>query len=190
VGVDEVKRRAVFLDRDGVLNSAVVRGGKPHPPIDVSELRLCDGVPGALEELRAAGFLLIVVTNQPDVARGTMERSRVEDIHETLRKLLPLDDIRVCYHDDADRCECRKPRPGMILDAAREWDIDTRWSFMVGDRWRDVDAGRNAGCTTILVGDGYAGEPRGRADVAVASLPAAAAYILSEMVRGNLEGPQ
>jgi D-glycero-D-manno-heptose 1,7-bisphosphate phosphatase len=142
-------RRAVFLDRDGVLNEAVVRNGKPYSPAGLHELAIPADVPEALRALRAAGFALIVVTNQPDVARGTQERTIVEAINTAIRARLPLDDVFVCYHDDRDGCSCRKPQPGLLLQAAAEHGIDLAQSFMVGDRWRDVEAGRRAGCFTI-----------------------------------------
>jgi D-glycero-D-manno-heptose 1,7-bisphosphate phosphatase len=150
-----MSRPAIFVDRDGVLNHSVVRHGKPYPPDSIDTLRWCDGVEEAVRELRAAGFLVIVVTNQPDVGAGRQTREAVETIHAHLRTRLCVDDIRVCYHTDADGCDCRKPKPGMLLSAARDWAVDLTASFMVGDRWRDIDAGRAAGCRTILVGDGY-----------------------------------
>jgi len=142
-------RRAVFLDRDGVLNEAVVRDGKPYSPAGLHELAIPADVPDALRALREAGFALIVITNQPDVARGVQPRTVVEEINAALRAQLPLDDIFVCYHDDRDGCSCRKPQPGLLLQAAAEYRIDLARSFMVGDRWRDVEAGRRAGCFTV-----------------------------------------
>ena len=140
-----MSRRAVFLDRDGVINRAMVRDGRPFPPASLSELEIPGGVPEALERLSGAGYLLIVVTNQPDVARGTIPREAVESMNALLQATLPLTEIRVCYHDSGDGCACRKPGPGMILEAAREHDIDLPESFLVGDRWRDVEAGARAG---------------------------------------------
>ena len=151
-------RPAVFLDRDGVLNESFMGpDGVSRPPTSLDEFVLIAGVSDACQALRGLGFLLIVASNQPDVARGTQRREVVEAIHGRLRETVSLDDIRVCYHDDADDCDCRKPRPGLLLAAARHWGIDLASSFMVGDRWRDVEAGRRAGCTTILVDNG--GEP-------------------------------
>jgi D-glycero-D-manno-heptose 1,7-bisphosphate phosphatase len=144
-------RRAVFLDRDGVINREILRNGHATAPFAVAELEILPGVQEALDRLRDAGFLLVVVTNQPDVVRGSVSRDEVEMIHSRLRQLLTIDDIRVCYHDDADGCACRKPAPGMLFAAAVEHDITLAASYMVGDRWRDVGAGQRAGCTTILV---------------------------------------
>ena len=148
-------RPAVFLDRDGVINCAVVRDGKPFPPSSVEELELQPGVSSALLDLKAHGFDLFVITNQPDVARGRQTRGAVEAIHKALASSLPIDDIFVCYHDDADHCTCRKPRPGLLLEAHRKHNIDLSRSFMVGDRWRDIDAGHSAGCKTVLIDYGY-----------------------------------
>jgi len=173
------KRRAVFLDRDGVINRSVLRDGKPHPPAQVAELEVLPGVAEALAALRKAGFLLIVVTNQPDVARGTQSRSVVERINEVLAAELPLDEFRVCYHDDRDHCRCRKPAPGMILEAAREGHVDLAASYLVGDRWRDIEAGERAGCTTIFIDHGYAEKQPGHYNAKVRSLAEAADWIFS-----------
>jgi D-glycero-D-manno-heptose 1,7-bisphosphate phosphatase len=171
-------KRAVFLDRDGVINAAVVRDGKPYPPASVEAVEILPGVADALAALKRAGYMLVVVTNQPDVARGTQTRAAVDAIHARLRAELPLDAVYVCPHDDADACHCRKPKPGLLLDAARDLDIDLAHSYMVGDRWRDIDAGIAAGCTTIWIDRGYA-EPQPRTfGTRVAGLPDAGAWIL------------
>jgi D-glycero-D-manno-heptose 1,7-bisphosphate phosphatase len=138
-------RRAVFLDRDGVINAPAIREGRPYPPASVESLEILPGVREAVQRFKSAGFLIIVVSNQPDVARGTTSRSTVEAINSVLAQGLPIDEFRMCYHDAADACNCRKPKPGMLLDAAKKWHIDLAASFMVGDRWRDVEAGQNAG---------------------------------------------
>lgn len=143
------KKKAIFLDRDGVLNKVILKNGKPHPPANLQELSLSDDVHSALNTLKSQGFLLIGATNQPDVARGTTQRDAVEAINKTLMSLLPLTEIRACYHDDADACACRKPLPGLLLTAAEEHGIDLQQSIMIGDRWKDIEAGKNAGCKTI-----------------------------------------
>jgi D-glycero-D-manno-heptose 1,7-bisphosphate phosphatase len=171
-------RPAVFLDRDGVLNRALVRGGKPHPPANASELEILPGVAEACRALRDAGFVRIVVTNQPDVSRGACSREAVEAINCSLREQIDVDDIRVCYHSDEDGCACRKPLPGLLLDAARSWDVDLSESFVVGDRWRDIEAGRAAGCRTILIDYAYAEPLRSEPDWRASSLSEAAEWIL------------
>jgi D-glycero-D-manno-heptose 1,7-bisphosphate phosphatase len=171
--------RAVFLDRDGVLNTAIVRGGKPYPPASVSELEISAGAPECLRRLKEAGYLLIVVTNQPDLARGTQTREAVAEIHAVLRSALPLDAIYVCDHDDAAGCQCRKPRPGMLLAAAKDFGIDLTSSFMIGDRWRDVEAGARAGCRSIFLDFGYAERgPETAPAITVGSLSDAVEWIL------------
>jgi D-glycero-D-manno-heptose 1,7-bisphosphate phosphatase len=171
--------RAVFLDRDGVLNRSLLRCGLPHPPDTVEELEILAGVPEALERLRAAGYLLIVVTNQPDLARGTQSLGNVEAIHACLSERLALDEIRVCPHDDADGCRCRKPLPGLLTGAAVQHGIDLAASWMVGDRWRDIDAGHAAGCRTILIDYGYPERaPSRMPDYVCRSLVEAADWIL------------
>jgi D-glycero-D-manno-heptose 1,7-bisphosphate phosphatase len=172
--------KAVFVDRDGVLNRSLLRNGKLLPPASADELELLPGVAEACAALRAAGFLLIVVTNQPDVARGTQNRQTVAAIHAVIREKVPLDDIRVCYHDDDDACECRKPKPGLLLQAAKDWDIDIRCSFLVGDRWKDIAAARNAGCRAVQVENGQPEKEDAWAspDLRVRSLKEAADWIL------------
>jgi len=180
VGIDgEVSARAVFLDRDGVLNAAIVRDGRPYPPARACELEILPGVPGALDELKRDGFVLLVVTNQPDVARGVQTREAVEAIHARLREELPVDAIYCCDHDDGDRCVCRKPAPGLLLAGARDWDVDLAASFMVGDRWRDIEAGTAAGCRTIFVDYQYRERQPQAFDRRVTSLAEAAAWILA-----------
>src|SRR5947199_7566235 len=148
-------RRAVFLDRDGVLNRAIVVQNKPYPPANLAEFEVLPGAIEACAELRQAGFLLIVVTNQPDVARGTQRREVVEAINQTLLSNAPIDEIKVCYHDDGDQCTCRKPLPGLLMEAAKDWQIDLSSSFMIGDRWKDIESGRRAGCKTFFVDGNY-----------------------------------
>ena len=151
-----MKRRAIFLDRDGILNKSIVLNGKPYPPSCISEIELPHGVTDALIQFKNYDFLLIVVTNQPDVAKGTTSLEKVDAINNYLSSKLPLDDILVCFHDDADGCLCRKPNPGLILDAVAKYNIDVFTSYMIGDRWKDIEAGRKAGCTTLWVDYGYA----------------------------------
>ncbi len=173
----------MFLDRDGVINKSIVRGGKPYPPARLEEMEILPGVPQALAALRDAGFLLIVVTNQPDVARGTQTREMVEAMHAHLMAILPLDGIKTCYGTSSETSDCYKPRPGLLLEAQREHGIDLGGSFMVGDRWRDVGAGKAAGTFTIFIDYGYQEQRPDSPDATAASLAEAAAVILS----GNLE---
>jgi D-glycero-D-manno-heptose 1,7-bisphosphate phosphatase len=181
------RARAVFLDRDGVINRALEREEKPYPPRNLSEFEILPEVPEACARLKAAGFSLIIATNQPDVGRGTMEKSVVEEIHAHLMTQLPIDRVEVCYHagKGVSECDCRKPKPGMLLKAARELNIDLAKSWMVGDRWRDVDCGHNAGCKTILIDRGYAEELKQRPDFRAKDLMGAAEIILAE---GQLSG--
>jgi D-glycero-D-manno-heptose 1,7-bisphosphate phosphatase len=172
---------AVFLDRDGVINRNTVRDGRPYAPLTLEEFVILPGVIEAVEALRRAGLLIVVATNQPDVGAGKQSRGVVEAMHDLLLRTLAIDDIEVCYHVDGDRCGCRKPKPGMLLRAAERHGIALSQSFMVGDRWRDVDAGRAAGCRTVFVDYGYESEPRpDRPDFIVRSLPEAVSYILGK----------
>jgi len=181
MGIGEMNR-AVFLDRDGVLNRAVVRGGRPYPPASMAELEILPGVPQALGQLRERGFLLIGVTNQPDVARGTQTREVVEAINARLIAELSLDEIRVCY-EDGDNAFCRKPNPGMLLEAAERHMINLSTSYLVGDRWRDIEAGRRAGCRTVFIDRGYdERRPNPPADQTVQDLPEATHWILTSLI--------
>ncbi len=171
--------RAIFIDRDGVLNANLVRGGKNYAPRTLAEFRLLPGVEDAVRRVKSAGFLAIVATNQPDVAAGLTPRATVDAMHEELRRRLPLDDIKVCFHQDGDRCACRKPKPGMLIEAASEHDIDLKSSYMVGDRWRDIEAGQAAGCFTFLVDHGLVQERPTHPDRTVSSLEEAVSVILA-----------
>ncbi len=173
-------RRAVFLDRDGVINQVVVRNGTPYPPANISELVILPGVSEALQKLHQKNYLLIVVTNQPDVARGVTQKSDVEKINDQLLSQLPLDDIKTCYHDNTDGCQCRKPLPGAFIDAAKEYQIDLSKSFMVGDRWRDIEAGQSAGCKTFFINYRYAEKQPEAPDFIVSSLLEAQQIICGE----------
>jgi D-glycero-D-manno-heptose 1,7-bisphosphate phosphatase len=178
VGIGEVTK-AVFLDRDGVLNLPIVRDGVPHPPAGPDELEIYPDAAAALRRLKQAGYLLIVVTNQPDIARGTQTREAVDRINAALGAALPIDEFVVCAHDDAANCACRKPKPGMVLEAASRHAADPGRSFLIGDRWRDIDCGAAAGVRTVLIERGY-GEraPVHAPDFVTASLSAAAEWIL------------
>lgn len=182
MGVGPLKR-AVFLDRDGVLNRAVVRDGKPYPPATADEMEIVPEAAAALADLKGLGYLLIVVTNQPDVARGTQSREAVKEMHRRMAAVLPVDEFRVCYHDSADGCACRKPKPGMLLEAAAEHGIDLGASFMIGDRWRDVEAGQAAGCRVVWIDYGYQEKGPGTApDAVVADLREAVDWIVAQSI--------
>lgn len=173
--------RAVFLDRDGVINRVLLRDGKPYPATNLTEFELLPGVTEACRLLKEAGFKIVVATNQPDVGRGTLKQEIVEAIHTEMCRLLPIDRVEVSYDSGRENppSEFRKPRPGMLLRAARELGIDLSSSFIVGDRWRDIDCGHAAGCVTILVDYGYAERLRLPPDYRVKSLREAADLILA-----------
>ncbi|HET7876444.1 MAG TPA: HAD family hydrolase [Methylomirabilota bacterium] len=153
-------KRAVFLDRDGVLNPMRESGGTWRAPLTLEEFAPYPWAPECVARLHAAGLLALVVTNQPEIATGELEPALLEVMNRKLRDEVSVDAIYICPHVDADRCACRKPRPGLIVQAAREQGVDPATSWMVGDRWRDVDAGRAAGCTTILVNGPIEGPAR------------------------------
>lgn len=192
MGVHEIKtesgkrktetQRAVFLDRDGVINRALERARKPYPPTMLAEFEILPEVFAACAKLKVAGFILVVATNQPDVGRGTLAKETVEKIHAHMTTQLPIDRVEVCYHPGKglSDCDCRKPKPGMLLRTARELNIDLAQSWMVGDRWRDVDCGHAAGCKTIFIDRGYAEELKQKPDFFARHLDEAADIILAQ----------
>jgi len=172
---------AVFLDRDGVLNRTVVRDGITHPPDSLAEFELLPGVPEAVQRLADAGFKLVVVTNQPDVARGLQKRETVEEMNALLCRTLPILGVMACYHDNADACACRKPKPGMLLDAARRFGLDVARSYLVGDRWSDVAAGQAAGCrASVLIATPFSRRERCTPDHVAADLGEAVGWIMAD----------
>lgn len=172
-------RQAVFLDRDGVISRSYVRDGKPYAPRRLEDFRLLPGAALAVKSLKTGGFLVIVVTNQPDIGNGLVDPAVVDAMHARLRARVPVDDIRMCPHRQDEGCACRKPKPGMLLAAARQWDIDLGRSYMIGDRDGDIVAGKTAGCYTLLVKRGYSEPRRALPDKTVRSLPVAVRYILA-----------
>jgi len=175
--------KAAFLDRDGVINETFLVEGKPVTPKRVEDFQILPGVKEALTELKERGWYLFVATSQPDIRRGTLKLEELEKMHRILLEALPIDKVYVCTHDDEDACECRKPKPGMLLQAAKEWNVDLGASYMVGDRWKDIEAGARAGCTTILVKSPCSDErPEGKivlSDYTVENLVEAVRIILS-----------
>lgn len=169
--------RAVFLDRDGIINDTVFRDGVPASPRTLEEFRYASGVAAALQQLSSAGFRLFVVSNQPDVARGLLTAEVLARIGDRIRQDLPIDAVVVCPHDEADACACRKPSPGMILEIAEREHLALSRSYMIGDMWKDVEAGRRAGCLTILIQRPYSGDAK--ADYIASTLAEAAQMILS-----------
>ena len=148
-------RNAVFLDRDGVINKSLIQNYKPYPPKTLDDLSILPRVKEACQMMANAGWLLIVITNQPDVARGKISLNEVKKINNYLMKQLPLSEIKTCYHDDINNCSCRKPKPGLILEASRHYNINLSSSYFVGDRWRDMEAGQRSGCKTIFIDYNY-----------------------------------
>jgi D-glycero-D-manno-heptose 1,7-bisphosphate phosphatase len=185
MGIHEVKaemRRAVFLDRDGVINRALEKESKPYPPTSLKEFEILPEVPAACAKLKAAGFLLVVATNQPDVGRDTLKQEVVEKIHTHMTAQLPIDRVEVCYHagKGLSDCDCRKPKPGMLFHAAKVLNIDLAQSWMVGDRWRDIDCGVAAGCKTVLIDRHYAEKLHAQPAFSAGNLAEAADIILRE----------
>lgn len=148
-------RRAVFLDRDGVINKVVMRSGKPCSPRSMDEFKLEDGVEEAIVRLKEHFFIIIVVTNQPDIARKKITLDSLNVMLDRIYSELQIDAVWICPHDDIDGCNCRKPKAGMLIEAAEKWGIDLGCSFIIGDSWKDMEAGKTAGCATILLDRWY-----------------------------------
>ena len=169
----------MFLDRDGVLNEAMIRDSRAYAPLTLADFRLMEGAALQVGRLRQAGLVPVVFTNQPEVARGLLAPEVLTEMHERLRAAIPVEDVFVCTHDSNDGCACHKPKPGMLHAAAERWNLDLPGSFVVGDRWRDIDAGRTAGCYTVLIERPYS--QCATAHARVADLPAAVDHILARL---------
>ena len=148
-------RKAIFLDRDGVINKIFIKNGLPFSPDTFDQLEILTGVKESILRLKKLNFLCLVATNQPDVSRGKIKKKTIVKMNNYLKHEIELDDVFVCYHDDHDNCRCRKPKSGLLLDAAKKWDVDLKKSFMIGDRWKDIEAGKSAGCKTIFIDCDY-----------------------------------
>ena len=148
-------KKAIFLDRDGVINKIFIKNNLPFSPATFNQLEILPNVKESILRLKKLNFVCLVVTNQPDVFRGKIEKKTVIKMNNYLKYEIRLDDIFVCYHDDHDSCKCRKPNPGLLLDACKKWDINLKKSYMIGDRWKDIEAGKCAGCKTIFIDCNY-----------------------------------
>jgi len=150
-----MKNKALFWDRDGVLNKIIMRDGKPSSPWRIEEFEILPDVKRCLEKTKEMGFLNIVFTSQPDISRGFLKTEELEKMHRIISKTLSVDEIKFCPHDDKDNCECRKPKPGLIVEAVKKWSIDLDKSYVVGDSWKDIKAGKSVGCKTFLLRKKY-----------------------------------
>lgn len=147
--------KAIFLDRDGVVNTAIIKNGLPFSPLCLNEVKVISGVKEAIGTFKTLGYIPVIVTNQPEVARGNLKIEELERMNSYLRQELGILKFYSCTHDDLDACECRKPKPGMFLQAAKELKLDLRQSLMVGDRWKDIEAGQRAGCKCFFIDNSY-----------------------------------
>ena len=173
-------KSAVFLDRDGVVNLAYTRGGKPYPPKDLSQLVILPDVEESVKQLTKYGFVIVVVTNQPDISNGNSSYEIVNALHKEISSLTGIENFYVCPHVDSDYCKCRKPKPGLLLKAAEDLNLDVRKSYMVGDRWRDVGAGQSAGCKNFFIDHNYSEKRPVEPFVTVSSLLQATEIILGD----------
>ena len=169
-------KSGVFIERDGVLNQVRVERQHQMPPITLDEFRLNQALLAPLRKLKAAGFVLIATTNQPGVCRGYLSRRELDRMHALLRKFFPLDEILVCPHDETDRCSCRKPKPGLLVEAAFKWHIDLERSYIISDKWQDAEVARTVGATSLLLHSPWVGT--GHHDLVLPNLAAIADKIL------------
>ncbi|MBF0288345.1 MAG: HAD family hydrolase [SAR324 cluster bacterium] len=176
-----MKNKAILLDRDGVINHSIVIGGKPYPPPTMAEFQFTEAIQETLEILKKANYILVIFTNQPDVGRKTQSLQQVEMFHQHIQVTLPIDQIYACFHDNSDQCDCRKPKPGMLYQAQKDWNIDFSRSYVVGDRWRDIDAGNEVGCQTIWIDYGYDEELHSQPDFTVQSVQEISKIIYTEI---------
>jgi D-glycero-D-manno-heptose 1,7-bisphosphate phosphatase len=151
-------KRAVFIERDGILNEVRVGPKNPIQPLALEEFKLRSGAIEPLKKLKAAGFVMVVTTNQPGLSRGYQSRRELDLMHSMVRRMFPVDDILICPHDESDHCPCRKPRAGLLVEAAFKWHVDLDHSFVISDKWQDSEAARTAGCTSMLVASPWNGQ--------------------------------
>ncbi len=170
--------RAVFLDRDGVINKVILKEGKAYSPRSISAFEFVADIVDVVTQLKKAGYFLIVVTNQPDIARGKLPKSELDQMTSRINDELAIDEIFICPHDDGDNCNCRKPKPGMLMAAKKKYRLDLKRSFLIGDGWKDMGAARNAGCPSILIDTEYNQEAT--SDNRVKNIKEAAKLILKQ----------
>jgi D-glycero-D-manno-heptose 1,7-bisphosphate phosphatase len=169
-------RLGVFIERDGVLNKARVEHLQQVSPAVFSDFQICKGARVPLQRLKAAGFVLIATTNQPGLSRGCQSRRELDRMHDALRRELPLDDVLVCPHDETDHCPCRKPNPGLLVEAGFTWHLDLDRCFVISDKWQDAEAARAVGCTSLLIQSPWLGSVH--RDLVLPSLAAAVEKLL------------
>jgi len=151
-------KRAVFIERDGILNEVQIGPKSQIAPLTLDEFRIQTAAEAPLRRLKAAGFLLIATTNQPGLSRGYQSRRELDRMHEMLRRAFPLDDILVCPHDEPDQCPCRKPKPGLLIEGGFKWNVSLDHSFVLSDKWQDAEAARVAGCTSVMLKSPWVGQ--------------------------------
>jgi len=174
-------KKSVFLDRDGVINKVYIKDGLPRSPNSSNELKILPGVRESIIKLKKLNFICLMVTNQPNVSRKKIDKNSVIQMNNFLKNEIALDDIFVCYHDDSDNCNCRKPKPGLLLQAGKKWDVDFKKSFMIGDRWKDIQAGEKVGCKTIFLDYKYSEKKPKKPDFVSDSL-LNAAHIIEKLI--------
>ena len=177
-------RKAIFLDRDGTLNKAYIENGLPISPSSLNKFKIIKGVKKSINRLKKLNFLCILITNQPDVFRGKISKKTVVKMNSYIKKKIKLEDMFVCYHDNEHNCSCRKPKPGLLVKASKKWKIDLKKSFMIGDRWKDILAGKKVGCKTIFINNNYKNDKKVKADFTFKSLLKAVNKI--EKLRKNI----
>ena len=149
------KNKAFFFDRDGILNKSIIKNHKPYSPRFPKELILNRELLSFIKKLKNKGFLIFVVSNQPDIKKGKLSKYSLKIINSIIKKYFLIDEIYICSHEKNDNCKCRKPKPGMLIEASKKWNVDLKKSFLIGDRWKDITAGTIMNCTTIFIDYNY-----------------------------------
>ena len=176
-------KKAIFLDRDGVINEPIFRDGninKPIAPWEIDEFKLFDNIINPLNIIKKMGYHIFIVTNQPDISKGILKISTIKKMNNIIMSKLPIDEIMFCPHLDSHRCVCRKPKPGMVNILAKKWEISLSDSFFIGDNWKDIECGKGAGCTTILLDKYY--NKKVNADYRVKNLS-----MVNKLIKSNIK---
>tara|TARA_Y100000996_G_C22342075_1_gene569100 strand:+ start:206 stop:739 length:534 start_codon:yes stop_codon:yes gene_type:complete len=149
------KNKAFFFDRDGILNKVILKKNKPYSPRYPKQVVKNYEILKLIKLLKKKKFKKIIITNQPDIKTGKLTKHSLRTINNDIKLFFSIDDIFVCTHNKFDKCHCRKPKIGMIKLAEKKWNLDLKKSYLIGDRWKDIDAGNKAGCKTIYIDYNY-----------------------------------
>ena len=154
-----VINKAVFFDRDGVLNRAIIKDKKPYAPRNFSKFVLYKSTPEFIKILCNKGYKIFLVTNQPDIGNGFTDLSELNKMHDYLCSLIKFDEIFVCLHSQSQKCICRKPSPFFVLEAKKKYNLNLKNSYFIGDRYSDYQTANKAGCNFLFIDRFYRETP-------------------------------